>query len=250
MLSLTVIMPALNEEANIAGAIDDVLSSFKKLSLETELIVVNDGSRDKTAEIVEKYTAVKDSVVRMISHDKPQGIGASFWDGVRCASKEVLVMIPGDGENDSGEVFRYLPLMNDVDIVNPYVLNKEVRTKKRNFLSFLFLNIINMTFATQLNYANGTVIYRKKILEEIRPKETGFFYQVEALIKTIKKGYIFAQVPYRLSVRRQGISKAVSFKALSGVIAGYFRLLIQIYFSAEYRCKGTFVEGSKTKERK
>lgn len=61
----------------------------------------------------------------MVKHDRPLGIGASFWDGVDHANGDIVVMLPGDNENDSREIFRYLELLEQVDIVIPFNFGKQ-----------------------------------------------------------------------------------------------------------------------------
>ncbi|MCK5160014.1 MAG: glycosyltransferase family 2 protein, partial [Candidatus Aureabacteria bacterium] len=160
---ISVIMPALNEEANILPAVDNVLKAFEYFSMTGEIIVVNDGSRDRTGELVDGVIE-EGKPVNMIQHDVPCGIGASFWEGVDNASGDVVIMLPGDNENDPWEIFRYHELLKHVDIVVPFVFNKEVRSLFRNALSFVYRFIINTTFLVNLNYTNGTILYRKSIL--------------------------------------------------------------------------------------
>ena len=82
--ALTVVMPALNEEDNVLSAIERTLSAFDHLGIDGEIVVINDGSTDNTGNLV--ATRVQEEQrVRMVVHDTPQGIGASFWDGVRVA---------------------------------------------------------------------------------------------------------------------------------------------------------------------
>ncbi|MFH0754959.1 MAG: glycosyltransferase, partial [Candidatus Omnitrophota bacterium] len=78
---LSVIMPALNEERNVQSAINVTLEGFKSFGIKGEIIVINDGSSDKTEELV-RGMIHQDSRISMIKHDVPHGIGASFWDGV------------------------------------------------------------------------------------------------------------------------------------------------------------------------
>ena len=111
ILSLSIIMPALNEEENVYAAIINTLNSFDDFGLNAEIIVVNDGSSDKTSEIVEDLCK-KDQRVKLISHTTPEGIGASFWDGVDHSTKDTISMQPGDNENDPNETIRYLNLLN------------------------------------------------------------------------------------------------------------------------------------------
>ena len=235
MKSITVAMPALNEEANVEHAIKNVLSAFDSLKIDGEVVVVNDGSSDGTQAAIDKCVAKEPARVKTLGHTSPQGIGASFWDGAMKASKDSVVMMPGDGENDAVEILRYMQLMDHVDIIVPYVVNKNVRDGSRNLISGLFLFIINMTFGLNLNYTNGTVVYKRALLEGLAHREKGFFYQVEALIKCIKKGALYAEVPYVLSTRSTGKSKAISFKSLKNVMAGYLNLVKDVYFSQEYK---------------
>lgn len=225
---ITVIMPALNEEACLAGSIANVVAGFERYSVKGELLIVDDGSSDKTGALAEEAAADND-FVRVIHHDRPCGIGASFWDGVHHARGEIVTMIPGDGENDAAEIFRYLPLLEEVDIVVPFVYNPGVRPWRRRLLSFIYHQIIYVTTAYSLNYLNGTVMYRKAIFEEITLKSKGFFYQTELLIKTIGRHYLYAEVPYALKKRHNGRSKALTLKSLISVMSGYLTTLGDVY---------------------
>ena len=249
ILDLTVVMPALNEERNILPAINATIKAFEDLNINGEIVFVNDGSSDKTEELV-RGVMRNDNRIRMIRHDTPKGIGASFWDGVEKAGGDVVILLPGDNEVDSKEALRYFPLMQHVDIVIPFIYNRKVRDLFRMLLSFLFRTIVNVTFRVNLNYTNGTVIYRKSILSELAHCSNGFFYQAENLIKLIKRGYLFAEVPYYLQLRKFGASKAVSYPSLYNVVKGYLQLIRAIYFSADYKNdKSQFAEKSMSSER-
>jgi len=227
-LFLSVIMPALNEERNILSAISNTLGALDHFDIDGEIIVVNDGSTDKTEDLINDI-AGKHTRVKMFKHDMPQGIGASFWDGVDSAIGNIVVMIPGDNENDPTEIFRYTPLLEHVDIVVPFIFNREVRSIFRNAVSFMYRFIINTTFLVNFNYTNGTVLYRKSILKDVDYRSKSFFFQTDILVRMGKKGYLFAEVPYRLDLRKEGISKAVSFPSFLKVAQGYLRLVRDYY---------------------
>ena len=150
-VSLSVIMPALNEENNIISAIERTLSAFDQTGINGEIVVVNDGSTDRTGTLVENRAA-SEQRVRMIVHKTPQGIGASFWDGVKEARGDIVTMFPGDDENEPLEPLRYFPLLENVDILVPFICNKGGRSKNRERVSSLYTFIINLTFGTRLNY--------------------------------------------------------------------------------------------------
>jgi glycosyltransferase involved in cell wall biosynthesis len=225
---ISVIMPALNEESCLEASIANVLDGFEHHGVAGELLIVNDGSSDRTGLLAEEWAARHD-FIRVLHHGAPQGIGASFWDGVQHARGEIVAMVPGDGENDAAEIFRYLPLMAQVDIVVPFVFNPGVRPWQRRLLSFIYHEIIYITFALSLNYLNGTVMYRKSIFEGITLKSGGFFYQTELLIKTIGRDYLYAEVPYALNKRHGGSSKATTVRSLIKVIQAYVGTVLDVY---------------------
>lgn len=225
---ISVIMPSLNEEKNIERAVDNVIQGFKALGVTGEIIIINDGSSDATGRIATELSSAY-PFVSVIHHERPQGIGASFWDGVQNAQGDVVTMMPGDGENDASEILRYLPLMAQVDIVVPFIYNRGVRTFRRRLLSILFREIIKMSFGLSLNYMNGTVMYRRAIFSGITLNASGFFYQTELLVKTILAGYLYAEVPCALLQRGSGESKATTLTSLRKVARSYIGLLREVY---------------------
>ena len=74
MKKLTIIMPALNEELNIREAVLDALRTVEKDGLDAELIIVNDGSADKTADVIQGCISKDSSRIKVINHEKPEGI--------------------------------------------------------------------------------------------------------------------------------------------------------------------------------
>lgn len=222
-------MPALNEAANLAGAVDNVLASFCRLGIPGELVIVNDGSSDATGALADDFAAANANI-RVLHHMTPQGIGASFWHGVSVAAGEIVTMIPGDGENDATEILRYLPLMTEVDIVVPFVFNRSVRSFRRRLLSIIYREIIKAAFGLSLNYMNGTVMYRRSVFEGIELQSNGFFYQSELLIKAITRGYLYAEVPCALRQRGSGDSRATNLKSLWGVARDFLKTFAAVRF--------------------
>lgn len=230
---LSVIMPALNEESNISDAISDTLEAFNFFKINGEIIIINDGSSDRTQVLIEQKSKENPDQIHIVQHDKPQGIGICFWEGVDHASGDIVVMLPGDNENDPRETLRYYRLLEHVDIVIPFIFNRQVRPLFRNVLSLIFRIIINTTFLVNFNYTNGTILYRKSILKGVHHCSDGFFFQTDILIRSVKNGYLFAEVPYRLGIRKKGTSKAVSFPSLWQVIRGYLQLVRDYYFKKD-----------------
>ena len=241
-------MPALNEAENIEAAMAVTLAAFDGMGIDGEVLVINDGSTDATPALVVKAAAA-DRRVRLLNHKTPQGIGASFWDGVDNASGEAVVLLPGDNETVPSEIFRYASLLDHVDVVVPFLFSYEARSPLRRAVSLAYRVIVNVSFLAFFNYTNGTVIYRRSILKALAYRSKGFFFQTDILVRLAKEaGYLFAEVPYHISRRSGGASKAVTPAALGQVIRDYARLLGHHYFAK--RTAAVYTEDSQTFKRR
>jgi len=226
---ISIIMPALNEEKNIRAAVSNVFRALKKYNLRGDVVVVDDGSTDQTPIVL---TEIKKEFagLQVIRNNTPSGIGGAFLSGVMHARRKAVVMIPGDDENKPEDVLKYLDLIDRVDIVVPFVHNSELRNRWRRLISSFFRFIISTSFGTSLNYYNGNVIYKTRVIQSLPIRSRGFFYQAEILIRALRKGALFAEVPVFLKNRSFGVSKAVSFKSLRSVAIDFLCLFWEIHF--------------------
>jgi len=230
---VSVLMPCLNEGGNIEPTMKSVLGAFDLLasdSLSGELIIVNDGSTDNTLEIATAKSKL-DPRVSVISHQRNKGIGAAFWTGFDQSKGDGVCLVPGDGQIDPMEILRYHRLIEQVDFVVPFSINAHSRTRFRRLLSWTYRKIVNTSFGTEFHYTNGAVLYQARMLRELAGvrRDPGFFFQTDLLVRAVKAGYLHAEVPFRVDVRRAGRSTALSFRSFRGVCKGYLGLLAQIY---------------------
>jgi len=226
--SLSIVVPALNEEANLKEAVANIVATCHDAGIDWEIILVNDGSTDKSGYIANGLASIHSPRIKVLSHRCSMGIGCSVWDGIMASSKDAVTWLPGDGENDSAEIIKYLPLLEQVDIIVPFVLNKDVRSGTRQFLSNVFMRIINLSFGTIFHYTNGNIIYKRCVFDVVKQESKGFLFGTECLIKATRAGFTFAEVPVRICGRLKGRSKAISFRSLKVLIWEYLRLLFSV----------------------
>jgi glycosyltransferase involved in cell wall biosynthesis len=227
-LSLTVVVPALNEERHLAGVVAGIREALEPAGWDWEVIVVNDGSTDRTGAIATGLSE-NDPRIKVLHHDRPGGVGFSFRHGASLATKHAVTWVPGDGQNDLTEILKYLPLLEHVDIVVPFVVNTGVRSFARRVISTLYLWIINLSFGISYTYTNGTAAYRVRIFKVVKLSSNGFFFSTECLIKSTRAGFIFAEVPVRLRERSGGVSKAMSLKSLYSVVRDFLKLFYAVH---------------------
>lgn len=230
MPSLSVIVPALNEEVSLRPTISGLIDVLNKAKIDWEIILVNDGSSDRTASVAEQLMKSSPEI-KLINHERPMGIGACFRDGIKKSTKEAITWFPGDGENNPDELIKYLPLIEKVDIVIPFVINRDVRPWIRRFVSKLYLTIVNLSFGTMFNYTTGNVIYRRDVFDVVKYKANGFIYQTECLVRSVRAGFTFAEVPVLLGRRSHGRSKILTFRSVMTQFFVFTRLFINIHFT-------------------
>lgn len=228
MPGFTVIVPALNEEANLDAAVGNILCAFERAGLDVELLVFDDASSDRTGEIADQWER-KDPRVRAFHHSHSLNIGGVYKAGIRRASGEYTLLIPGDNEVRMEEVVRGAGYAGTSDIIIFHVTNAwQTRPAFRVILSGLYVRLVNLLFNTRFRYTNGTNIVRTSLLRRVPILTDGFSYQTEVLVKALRSGADFIEVGIRLQPRGGGRSKALSWRNLRLVVASLSRLWLEV----------------------
>jgi putative flippase GtrA len=122
--SLSVVLPAYNEEEIIARTVTTVHDVLHAWHMEFEIVVVNDGSVDRTGEIVAAL-AHKNPCIRLVSHTTNEGYGASLASGFAAATKELLLFMDSDGQFDVRDLQEFIPLIDTYDAVIGYRVDRQ-----------------------------------------------------------------------------------------------------------------------------
>jgi len=257
-------MPAYNEEEGIAKVIDEIKQHADKL------IVVDDGSRDKTKELAEEC-ARKYSGVTVISHAKNKGKVAAILTGIRSAKTEVVVLIDADHTYPAKDIPILVKHMEDgADLV---LGNRFSAAGLKNIPAFN--RIGNGLFSFLISFASGQDIadgqtgfraFKKGMLDKLKIRSNGLEFETEMTIKAAINGYKVEEVPieYRkrigksklnpikdgynmlFAILRSGysqmsiISKGFAVPGVAIAIVGVLFLLVSIY---EYVTVGTLTHG-------
>ena len=122
--SLSIFFPCYNEEDSIETLARKAVETASRITSDYEIIIVNDGSSDKTAEIADRL-AEEIEQVRAVHHQANSGYGAALQTGFKAATKELVFYTDGDGQFDIGELPNLLPLIAECDIVSGYRINRQ-----------------------------------------------------------------------------------------------------------------------------
>jgi glycosyltransferase involved in cell wall biosynthesis len=197
--AVSFVVPALNEEENIAGTVDEIRRAARMLD-DYEIVLVNDGSSDRTGEIMNGLAAF-DRRIKAVHNPSNLGLGGAYKVGIAQAGMPHVIMIPGDNCHPAVCIAAILARIGEADIVIPYVANTEVRSAMRRAISGAFTLLMNGLFRQRVPYYNGIVLHRTSLIRSVTIETDGFAYQAEALIKLLRRGASTTSVPIQLGER-------------------------------------------------
>jgi glycosyltransferase involved in cell wall biosynthesis len=210
--SLSVVIPAYNEAANILPTLENVTTALAALPLDAEILVVDDGSRDGTGALV-RANAGRFPGVSLLVNERNMGFGWTYRRGVEAAARDYVVMVHGDNAWPAGTLRPFFSHVGDADIIIGYTRDMwRTRALSRTILSKTFTLAVNTITRRGLRYYNGLQIHRADVLKGLRIQSSGYGFQAEVLVKALRRAKTFVEVPMDLTEREQGESKAFRVK--------------------------------------
>jgi hypothetical protein len=228
--SLSVLVPALNEEEGLSATIEELLDALRHAVEDFEVIIINDGSTDRTRDIADQFGRVY-SQVRVFHNARNMGLGYSYLRGLQEARKSHFAYVPGDNtwpRASIAEVFRHL---GKADIVTSYATNPEVRLAYRRFVSAGYTRVLNFLFGFRMKYYNGLIIYPLAFLRDWPPTTHGFGFQSETLLKALCLKLSVVEVGVAIDETTSRKSRAITVRNVLSVLT----TLIRTYWTLRMR---------------
>ena len=195
LAGITVIVPALNEEPVIASVVGSIVHQVKgHFGDDYEVILVNDGSSDRTGEIMAGFAA--DSRKIRVLHNNPNiGLGPSYMRGLEEAKHEYVMMLCGDGGLPADSLPAIFAEVGKADIVIPYIVNlRSLKPPLRYWLSEAYTGLFNLIFRNRLRYYNGLPIHRLDLIRQIPIRAMGFSFQAGFLTAALAARCTYIEV--------------------------------------------------------
>jgi glycosyltransferase involved in cell wall biosynthesis len=218
MSSLSIVLPAYNEEANVASAVEQVSAVAQQLGIEYEIILVNDGSADRTGEIGRELMQ-RVPYFQLVEHYPNRGYGGSLKAGFAAATKDLIAFVPADNQFDFGEIHLLLDALDGADIVSGYRAKREDHfVRKLNALGWNTL--VRVLFGYLCHDIDcGFKLFRREVLDRVTIISDGAMIDTELLAGARARGFRIAEVPVTHLPRVGGEATGANFK----VIAKAFR---------------------------
>ncbi|KKU55450.1 MAG: Glycosyl transferase family 39 [Candidatus Amesbacteria bacterium GW2011_GWA2_47_11] len=220
-LSLSVVIPAYNEEKNIGACLTRIFSVIKKIPGVTgwEIIVVDDGSRDATGAVAKSFLA-KIPHLKVVENRPNRGYGGSLKAGFAAASKDFIAFVPADNQFDFAQITRFLDCQQrtNADIVSG--IRQHTRESFfRRFNRWSWNTLVRALFgylATDIDC--GFKLFKKNILDQVRLTSDGALIDTQLFAAARARGLTVAEVPVthllRTAGRSTGANPRVIIKAL------------------------------------
>jgi glycosyltransferase involved in cell wall biosynthesis len=215
--SISVILPAFNEEKNIARAIGLSAQTLRGLTSDYEIIVVNDGSSDRTEHIVRRI-AEGDGAVSCLSHAANLGYGAALKTGLKKATKELLFFTDSDLQFNISELGELMGWIEQYDIVIGYRRRRRDHPGRR-VLGWGWTSLVRILFGLRVRDIDCAFkLFRKEVIDTISIDSIGAFVNSEILLRAVKNGYSIKEIPVthypRVNGKAKGARPRIIVKAL------------------------------------
>ena len=224
---LSIVVPAYNEEHTIGDVINRVIATLQKTNLAYEVIVIDDGSKDKSAEISRSHNAIVYSLKRHM------GKGYALRAAFKKAKGEIIVTIDSDGSNRPEELPLLLTplLLNEADLVIGSRFSADMPTSGKRFnaagVRIFNLLIRVLTGAAVSDSQSGYRAMKSEVLDNLSLQSNTYEIESEMLVKIARGGFRVREVPVSFEQRTFGKSTldpiVDGFKILMSIVTSYLK---------------------------
>jgi glycosyltransferase involved in cell wall biosynthesis len=221
---LSVFLPSHNEEGNVERVVKSYLAELPRVTDDYEVIVVNDGSRDRTGEIADRLAA-SDAHVKVVHHPVNRGYGGAVISGIRAATKPYVLLCDGDGQFDPADIERMTPFVPEYDVVagrrarRADHLMRRINGKAWTTLVRVLLGI------TITDIDCGFKLFKREKLDGMELRAHGAMISTELMARLAGRGAKVKEVDVQHLPRLTGEQSGANLK----VVARAFKELIALY---------------------
>ena len=222
--SLSVFFPAYNEEANVENMVRLSQRILPEVAEKWEIIPVNDGSKDKTGEIIDQL-AKEDPNVRPVHHEKNQGYGGAVISGYNASRYDYVFFTDGDLQFDLREITLLIDKIDEGDLILGYRKNRRDPTM-RKLNAFMWGSLVKFLFGFQVRDVDCAFkMMKRRVIDKVHLSAGGAMVSTELLARSNKAGFRFVEVGVTHYPRVAGTQTGANFK----VILRAFKELFKLY---------------------
>jgi glycosyltransferase involved in cell wall biosynthesis len=222
--AISVFLPSHNEEGNVERVVRSYLAELPRVADDFEIIVVDDGSRDRTGEIAERLAA-ENSHVKVVRHRVNQGYGGAVISGIRAATKQYVLLCDGDGQFDPSDLERLTPFVPEYDVVAGRRVRRAdhlIRRINGKAWTVLVRVLLGITIS---DIDCGFKLFKREKLEGMDLRAHGAMISTELMARLAGRNAKVIEVDVKHLPRLTGEQSGANLK----VVARAFKELIALY---------------------
>jgi glycosyltransferase involved in cell wall biosynthesis len=224
--SLSVIVTAMNEEGNLRPTVESVLSVVDGQAWDYEVLIIDDGSTDRTAEVAEELAA-SNPRIKIHRHPRNLGLDRAYMKGIELATKANIGWVAGNNMIPAEALEAIYGSLGAADMILSYP-QVDPRRKRRRWVSRTFTMTLNVLFNVRLRYYTGPCVYRAEVAKTLRPITQGSMIVPELLLRLIKAGESYIELPLQPKPRSSGQTKTFRPRNVASVVLSVWRLFVDI----------------------
>jgi glycosyltransferase involved in cell wall biosynthesis len=217
---LSVILPAFNEERLLAETTHGLHKSLNQIAIKAEIIIVNDGSRDRTGAIADELARDLPGVVAC--HQSNQGIGGAFRNGAARATGDYLILWPADMPASAEDLLPYASRFGGADVIVGVRRARVGYNALMRVNAWVYPKLVEVLFGLRVRDVNWIHAYRRKQFERIRLTQRGIPMLVEALVRLRDNAATFVEVEVDMKARTTGTPSAARPRIMLRTLRGLF----------------------------
>jgi glycosyltransferase involved in cell wall biosynthesis len=233
---ITAFFPAFNYAPSLPSLVEKTFAVLESCADDFEIIVVNDGSRDRTAAVLDILVRKHGPRLRVVTHETNRGYGAALRSGFEAATKDLVFYTDGDGQYDVAELPKLLALMApDVGFVNGYKLNRS-DPLRRKWIGSAYNCFARLLFGIAIRDIDCDFrLVRRRQVQQIRLESTSGCICVELVKKLEMTGRRVEEVGVSHYPRLHGKSQFFRFRSLLVTFSQLATLYWHIQPRPQYR---------------
>jgi len=231
---LSIFFPAYNDSGTIASLVITALRTARTLTPDHEVIVVNDGSKDRTPEILDELASIYPQV-RVVHHEKNRGYGGALRTGFASATREIVFYTDGDAQYDPAEMEALWRRFDDsVDLVNGYKISRS-DPLHRIIIGRIYHHTVKLLFGLTVRDVDCDFrMMRRSIFDTVHLEKNSGVICLEMMKKITDGGFTIAEVPVHHYHRAYGRSQFFNFKRLYRTAIDVFKLWYALVIRREH----------------
>jgi glycosyltransferase involved in cell wall biosynthesis len=217
MHSISLMFPVYGDELTVQPLTEKAIHMFTHLGCEYEIVIVDDGSPDRSGEIADELARVYDCV-KVIHHPVNKGYGAALRTGLAACTKEVICLTDGDDQYDVWDLPKLLKVFDHYPLVITFRY-KKIYSNVRMFISWAYNVVLRFMFRTHFrDISTGLRLMKRSLLNEISLESNSPFIGAELTIKAMLRGYPVGEVGIQTFPRVLGNGNSTSIRNIFATI--------------------------------